>query len=348
MFFLCSILAMTYIPLYPYDLDPYRILSPRRIREEFPATPPPEPDPPDPPPPGGTEGLPEAARTHPQGGGGASSNIPDAAYWPNHPGSAPDQQPAGPAKVSPAPEPDPAPESHESERIRLMRAWIDKHWDFVEAMARADETPQRPAPPPERDTAESLPPPPPVHVRKGDRWNKPKMAEFLRQLAATQSVSAAASSVGMTRSSAYRLRNRLKGQPFDIAWEVAFRHGYDNLAHSALELALEGEEVPHYYQGELKSTHRKRNPQLIVQLLKMRNRVGVPMLGRFGAAAEYWGEHWDQLLERVGTGPVDWSAEQRALGEDERKRLELPDADRDLALLIARNTPDERGGGSGS
>src|SRR5688500_12485352 len=52
-----------------------------------------------------------------------------------------------------------------------------------------------------------------------------------------------ARAVGMSRNSAYKLRARLKGQPFDIAWEAAFRHGYDDLPYAALELALEGEEV---------------------------------------------------------------------------------------------------------
>ena len=51
------------------------------------------------------------------------------------------------------------------------------------------------------------------------------MAEFLRQLAATHSVTAAAGAVGMSRKSAYKLRTRLMGQPFDIAWEAAVRHG---------------------------------------------------------------------------------------------------------------------------
>jgi hypothetical protein len=229
-----------------------------------------------------------------------------------------------------------------------MRAWLDKHWDAVEAMARADEAPVLRQARQERDKPTSAGPElveGRVHVRRGDRWNKPKMVDFLRQLAATHSVAAAARSVGMTRSSAYRLRNRLKGQPFDIAWEAAFRHGYDNLAHAALDRALNGVEVPHYCNGQLVGTSRKYDERLTVALLAMRNRAGAPMLGRFGAAAEYWGEHWDQLLERVGTGAVDWSDERRALGEQELKRLELPDADRDLALLIARNTPDERGGG---
>jgi hypothetical protein len=226
-----------------------------------------------------------------------------------------------------------------------MRAWLDKHWDLVEAMARADETPQRPPPPPPEPHPADARPRPPIHVRKGDRWTKPKMAEFLRQLAATHSVSAAAQAVGMHRRSAYKLRARLKGQPFDVAWETAFRHGYDNLAHAALELALEGEEVPHYYQGELRGTHRKRNAPLIVQLLKMRNRAGAPMLGRYGAAAEWWGDRWDLLIERVETGPVDWSDEHAALGEEGLAKLALPDAAREVDQLVERNAPDERPGG---
>lgn len=180
-----------------------------------------------------------------------------------------------------------------------------------------------------------------MRVPRGDRWTKKKMADFLRQLAATHSVSAAARSVGMSRESAHRLRNRLKGQPFDIAWEAAFRHGYDNLAHAALELAIEGQEVRHYHGGEVIDTYRKPVPQLMVQLLKMRNRVGVPMLGRYGAAAEYWGENWDTLLQRVETGAVDWSDEKTALGEDGLKQLDLPDNERELKLIEMRNLPDE-------
>jgi hypothetical protein len=142
-----------------------------------------------------------------------------------------------------------------------------------------------------------------------DRWNKFKMAEFLRQLAATHSVSAAARSVGMSRQSAYKLRARLKGEPFDIAWEAAFRHGYDNLAHAALERALSGVEVPHCHNGELVGTHRKFDERLTVALLAMRNRYGVPQMGRYTAAAKYHSERWDALLARVETGDPLWRFE---------------------------------------
>ena len=73
------------------------------------------------------------------------------------------------------------------------------------------------------------------------------MAEFLRQLSATHSVSASARAVGMSRQSAYRLRSRLKGMAFDVAWDVAFQHSYDNLAHAALERALNGVEIPVFF-----------------------------------------------------------------------------------------------------
>ncbi|MXO60184.1 hypothetical protein GRI89_11605 [Altererythrobacter salegens] len=74
--------------------------------------------------------------------------------------------------------------------------------------------------------------------------------------------------------------------------------------------------MPYYHRGELVATHRKRNPQLIVALLNMRNRMGAPMLGRYGAAAEFWTEDWDRMLQRVETGSVGWEDEQRTLVVD--------------------------------
>lgn len=285
-------------------------------------------------------------RLSPRGASAAAESDP----LPPVEGEGKSQAAGADAKDSPEPAPDLETPSEASQpetgrdpdTIRAMREWLDQHWDVVEAMALAGEAPQRPAPPPPEPGPEA--PRPPVHVRKGDRWTKPKMVDFLRQLAATHSVSAAARSVGMTRSSAYRLRNRLKGQPFDIAWEAAFRHGYDNLAHAALDRALNGVEVPHYCNGELIGTSRKFDERLTIALLAMRNRAGAPMLGRFGAAAEYWGEHWDALLERVGSGAVDWSDEHQALGKQGGAQIDFPDADRETALLIARNAPDDRGG----
>ncbi|HUQ13527.1 MAG TPA: hypothetical protein VM055_04550 [Novosphingobium sp.] len=107
-----------------------------------------------------------------------------------------------------------------------------------------------------------------------DRWNKPKMAEFLRMLGATQCVASAARAVGMSWQSAYKLRNRLKGEPFDIAWEAAFQHGYDALHQAALERALHGVEVPVYFNGEQIGTRRHFDERLTIWFLARRNAMG--------------------------------------------------------------------------
>jgi hypothetical protein len=145
-----------------------------------------------------------------------------------------------------------------------------------------------------------------LDIAPEDRWTKAKMAEFLRILAAQQSISAAARAVRMSRQSAYKLRNRLKGEPFDIAWEAAFQHGYDALHQAALERALHGVEVPVYSKGEQIGTRRHFDERLTVFLLSRRNNVGAQRLGRYGAAAEFWSERWERMLEQVEKGPVVW------------------------------------------
>ena len=161
---------------------------------------------------------------------------------------------------------------------------------------------------------------PPHHdIPREDRWNKPKLAEFLRALAATQCVKSAAKAVGMSRQSAYKMRNRLKGEPFDIAWEAEFQHGYDALHQAALERALFGVEVPIYHAGEQVGTRRHFDERLTTFLLARRNAAGAQRLSRYGAAAEFWSERWDQLLERVAEGPAVWDGEEDTQRSDEKK-----------------------------
>lgn len=220
-----------------------------------------------------------------------------------------------------------------------LQEWLTGNWETITALAEAGRLPNLDAARAPAEAPPPAPPPRPIHVAKGDRWNKHKMTCFLRELAATHSVSAAAKSVGMSRESAHRLRNRLKGQPFDVAWEAASRHGYDALADAALDRAINGVEVPHYANGELVGTHRRYNDHLTVALLKMRNDRGAPAIGRYGAAAEWMTERWDAALERVETGSVGWSDEHRALGDAERAELDLPDDKAAIDALIQKHFP---------
>jgi len=103
-----------------------------------------------------------------------------------------------------------------------------------------------------------------------DGWTPARQARFLRRLGATHCVSEAARSVGMSRQSAYKLRNRLRGEPFGVAWECAFRRKFDALADSAMTRAIHGVEVPHFFKGELIHTSRRYDERLTVALLAMR------------------------------------------------------------------------------
>jgi hypothetical protein len=149
-----------------------------------------------------------------------------------------------------------------------------------------------------------------------DRWTKPKMAEFLRELASSHSVSAACKAVGMSRQAAYKLRARLKGEPFDIAWEAAFQHGYDALHQAALERALHGIEVPVFFNGEQVGMRQHFDERLTCFLLSARNHQGAQQLGRYRAATDFWSERWDILLDQVENAHVLWDREENATAEE--------------------------------
>lgn len=54
-----------------------------------------------------------------------------------------------------------------------------------------------------------------------DGWTAERQLRFLDALASTRSVVKAAASVGMSRESAYRLRNRAGGALFAVLWDRA-------------------------------------------------------------------------------------------------------------------------------
>ena len=61
----------------------------------------------------------------------------------------------------------------------------------------------------------------PVPLRyRADGWTPGRQADFLGHLAETRSVAAAARHVGMTRESAYRLREKAGAESFAAAWDA--------------------------------------------------------------------------------------------------------------------------------
>ena len=147
----------------------------------------------------------------------------------------------------------------------------------------------------------------PSTSHRHDGWTPQRQAAFLEALAATHSVSAAAREVGMSRQSAYRLRARLRGQPFDCAWEAAFRTAYDALLEVAMERAINGVEVPHFHDGTLIHLSRQHDERLTLALLAMRPACRSASLPSWHPGSAYGRDDFRALLARVATGPADWS-----------------------------------------
>ncbi|WP_298469150.1 hypothetical protein [uncultured Erythrobacter sp.] len=148
-------------------------------------------------------------------------------------------------------------------------------------------------------------------TRRHDGWTTDRQSTFLRALASSHSVAQAARAAGMSRQSAYALRARLKGEPFDLAWGAALRCRLDALAEAAMERALNGVEVPHFYKGELVHTSRKFDERLTVALLLMRDRFAPPYMGETHPGFAYRDGEFGRLLTRVETGPETWAEEMR-------------------------------------
>lgn len=136
-------------------------------------------------------------------------------------------------------------------------------------------------------------------------WTPERQALFLRALAATHSVSQAARRVGLSRQSAYQLRARMKGEPFDLAWAAALDCRFDALAECALERAMHGIEVPHFYKGEMIGTSRKFDERLTVALLAMRDRLAPPPRLPASAARDVTPD-FEGLIGVLESGAQSW------------------------------------------
>lgn len=145
------------------------------------------------------------------------------------------------------------------------------------------------------------------------RWTPDVQAAFLRALASTHSVAQAARMVGVGRSSAYRMRADLRGEAFDLAWEAAFACGMDALADAALDRALNGVEVPHFYKGELIHTSRKYDERLTVALLALREQARPTYIPQSHPASAYTPDgtrsEFERLLQRIELGMEKWNDE---------------------------------------
>jgi hypothetical protein len=97
---------------------------------------------------------------------------------------------------------------------------------------------------------------------------------FFETLAATGSVSQAATACGLSRQALYAYRNRADVPAFREAWDIAMGCAINILGDIAFSRAVDGVEEPVFWKGQLVGTRRRYNDNLLLTLLRVRDPCG--------------------------------------------------------------------------
>lgn len=120
----------------------------------------------------------------------------------------------------------------------------------------------------------------PVAVkRRRDGWTPERQRGFILRLALSGSVGAAAAGVGMTRRSAYNLRDHAGAASFAAAWDKAAGWGLSGRRDHGLELAITGEVRPVFYKGRRCGEQIRFHHGLTIAVLNMAARRSLPDRG---------------------------------------------------------------------
>ncbi|MEA3030308.1 MAG: hypothetical protein QOG13_1633 [Sphingomonadales bacterium] len=130
----------------------------------------------------------------------------------------------------------------------------------------------------------------PVPVRaRHDGWSPARQIAFIQRLALCGSVATAARAVGVTRKSAYRLRERPGAESFASAWDNALAMGQCGRVDHAIERAVAGEVRPVFYRGRKCGEYVRHSTGLTLAVLKL--------MARQRPGGERWGpvarDPWD-------------------------------------------------------
>lgn len=104
-----------------------------------------------------------------------------------------------------------------------------------------------------------------------DGWTPARQTGFVEALAESGCVGEACAAVGMSRHSAYRLRMRVDAQGFRMAWDAALDLAIRRLSDECYSRALNGEAIPHFFQGQQVGEHRRYDNRLAMFLLRYRD-----------------------------------------------------------------------------
>ncbi len=122
------------------------------------------------------------------------------------------------------------------------------------------------------DDEDLEPPFEPIALRqRHDGFTPLRQVEFLDALAESGCVDEACRSVGVSRSAAYALRNRIHAARFRLAWDAALDMAIQRLYGAALSRAINGVARPIFYQGKQVGERRYYDERLTQFLLRARD-----------------------------------------------------------------------------
>jgi hypothetical protein len=104
-----------------------------------------------------------------------------------------------------------------------------------------------------------------------DGWVPDRQHAFIEALAGSGCVDEACRAVGMSRASAYALRNRPDAQAFRYAWDAAMDLAVERLNDAAFSRAISGVPVPVFHKGEQVGERRHFDEKLTMFLLRYRD-----------------------------------------------------------------------------
>lgn len=117
--------------------------------------------------------------------------------------------------------------------------------------------------------------PVPVRARR-DGWTPARQLAFILRLALLGGVAAAAKAVGMSRESAYRLRDHPGAASFASAWDKAQGWGRGRAADLGTERAIYGVKRDVFYRGRKVGEQVRHDNRLLIAALNRFQAASVP------------------------------------------------------------------------
>jgi hypothetical protein len=160
--------------------------------------------------------------------------------------------------------------------------------------------------------------------RRCDGFTSERQVVFLDAFARCGVVADAARAAGISRDTAYSLRNCAEGAAFALGWDAAFLKSRPRMADELHSRALNGVVDKIYRNGELWGERHRHDNRLAMAVLTRLDRQAEG-LGEGAATARIIAQEWDQFLDIVadgGDGAGDFlasrAAKERELAEGTR------------------------------